>query len=275
VTLPFKKRGKTGPANAGKPATRAEIEAEWRKIKTNTQLAQRGWRAADALCLLELDAMAINTLIAAKLSANEAILKRSHPQFDQWPVDAQMGIHSMAWSMGPSFGFPNFRAACNRWDFAAAAKECAINAPGDAAVAKRNAADAAMFRNADAVMYGEVSGQYGRQSLYYPRVLPPAPDWAGKTAAYAFGCMGLPMSQAAAQLARVADAGGKMFGLPTAPGPLKKKFFSTAYLSNAEFYQLALNVKSYAPSYTPKMVVDFIGAARLEIRQFPNRYVIR
>ena len=26
VTLPFKKRGKTGPANAGKPATRAEIE---------------------------------------------------------------------------------------------------------------------------------------------------------------------------------------------------------------------------------------------------------
>jgi len=177
--LPFRKRNKKGVANPGTPATRAEIEAEWKLIKSKPELAKKGHRACDPLCTLELDAAAIDRLIAAKLSSNESFLKHQpwFKDFDRWPADAQMGLLSMAWAMGPGFGakWPRFRSACQRQDFAdtkdSAAENCKMSEAGNPGVIPRNRADKKLFENAAAVIAGEADHIYMRSILYYPTVL--------------------------------------------------------------------------------------------------------
>jgi hypothetical protein len=179
VGLPFRRRKKPGVANPGTPATRAEIEAEWRLIKSKPELARKGHRACDPLCSLELDATAIDRLITAKLNNNETFLKHQKwfRDFDSWPADAQMGLLSMAWAMGPGFGatWPHFRAACERMDFAgtkdSAAENCKMKEAGNPGVVPRNRADKRLFENAAAVLAGEADSFYTRPVLYYPTVL--------------------------------------------------------------------------------------------------------
>jgi GH24 family phage-related lysozyme (muramidase) len=180
LDLPFSKRNKKGIANPGSFATRAEIATEWNLIKNDKSLAKKGHRACDPLCTLELNDVAIDQLITAKLASNEAFLKRQQPwfkDFDSWPADAQMGLLSMAWAMGPGFGssWPRFRAACQSINFAdnadSAAENCKMQEGGNPGVIPRNRANKRLFQNADAVLAGESDGFYIRPALYYPVVL--------------------------------------------------------------------------------------------------------
>ena len=175
VGLPFRKRRLPGAANPGTLATRQEIEAEWRLIKGKPELAHKGHRACDPLCKLELDAAAIDNLIRTKLQHNENFLKRQIPfrDYEDWPADAQMGLHSMAWAMGPGFasGWPTFSAACQRLDFDAAAENCRMREAGNPGVVPRNRANKILFSNAGAVLAGETDGFYQRPVLYYPTIL--------------------------------------------------------------------------------------------------------
>lgn len=145
--LPFRFRNEPNLA-----ATTEEIEAEWRCIKANTALARAGHKACEPLTQLALDEVAIDALIATKLAENEAILKESEffQGFDSWPADAQLGLLSMAWALGPNGPkrFQKFAEACRNLDFVRAADNCAINAKGNPGIVPRNLANRTLFETA-------------------------------------------------------------------------------------------------------------------------------
>lgn len=164
MVLPF--RFKIG----GAPASQEQIAAEWRKLKNDAALAQKGCRACAAITELELGQDAIGRLVAQRLARNEEILKRQPPfhEFDTWPADAQMGLLSMAWAMGAGgfAGFPRFSGACRSRNFRAAAVESKLREAGNPGLAPRNRADFVLFSNAAAVCAPGSSKEPA--TLYYP-----------------------------------------------------------------------------------------------------------
>jgi len=174
-TLPFRFKNKPGINAPGSPATRDQIVAEWQTIKNNLSLATRGYTACEPITQLELSDDAIDSLILDRLTQNESFLKRqqSFQGFETWPADAQLGLLSMAWAMGPAGpgGFPHFRGACQNLDFSTAAAECKMNEAGNPGLIPRNQANVTLFSNAAIVLAGEAQGKFQRSNLYYPRAL--------------------------------------------------------------------------------------------------------
>jgi len=168
VQLPFRLR-----ANPVVAASAEQIAEEWRRIKSSPELAKAGYRASEPLTQLMLDDAGIDALIAQRLAGNEAILNKypSFREFDSWPADAQLGLLSMAWALGPGgpAAFPHFAAACGNQDFTGAAANCAINENGNPGVAPRNRANRTLFRNAAAVLTG--GNSYDPAALHFPAVL--------------------------------------------------------------------------------------------------------
>ena len=173
--LPFRFKNKPGIATPGRFATRDEIIAEWNNLKGDQSLAKKGHRACAPITNLELDDDAINDLIGARLSQNETYLKRQKAflNFDSWPADAQLGLLSMAWAMGPGGPpkFRNFSAACEQQDFDTAAEQCKMSEAGNPGVVPRNRANRSLFQNAAAVIAGESDFGFQRSMLYYPQIL--------------------------------------------------------------------------------------------------------
>jgi len=173
VGLPFVHKA------TGAPASSEAIGAEWDALKANcAELGRKGHRACEAITHLRLTEAAIDELVLAKVRANETVLRSSFPDFDSYPADAQLGLHSMAWALGPAFasGWPNFSAAVRAVDFEAAAANCRMNETGNAGLAPRNDANQIMFRNAAAV----VADRSDPDVLHYPSAIvasaPSAPD---------------------------------------------------------------------------------------------------
>jgi len=156
----------------GAVAAQAQISDEWHRIKGDPALATKGYKACEPITQLRLDDTAVNALIAGRLAENEALLKKmpAFAQFDTWPADAQLGLLSMAWALGPGgpSTFPHFSAACQKPDFATAAEECTISEQGNPGVAPRNQANRILFRNA--AVSGAGAG-YDPSRLYYPSSL--------------------------------------------------------------------------------------------------------
>jgi len=177
-TLPFRFKNKPGISAPGSPATPDQIAAEWQTIKNDLSLATRGFKACEPLTQLELSDDAMDALIIDRLTKNESFLKRQQwfQNFETWPADAQLGLLSMSWAMGPGGpgAFPQFRAACQNLDFNTAATECKMNEAGNPGLVPRNQANVTLFSNAAVVLAGESQGGFERATLYYPRVLTPA-----------------------------------------------------------------------------------------------------
>jgi GH24 family phage-related lysozyme (muramidase) len=171
TALPFRFKNKPGIATTGAPASKAQIAAEWQKLKNNRNLAHAGHCACEPITDLELDDDAVNTLIAQRLTANETFLKRQQPfkQFDLWPGDAQMALLSMAWAMGPAgaLNFHKFCASCEKLDFAAAALQCKMNEAGNPGVIPRNRANSTLLSNAAVVLAAGLQCS----TLFYPKLL--------------------------------------------------------------------------------------------------------
>jgi GH24 family phage-related lysozyme (muramidase) len=172
--LPFCFKNAPGMEAAGSPATADQIAEEWRTLKNNPNLAVEGHLACEPITKLELSDAAIERLILDRLTRNENILRGRtwFQDFDRWPADAQLGLLSMAWAMGPGgpCEFPRFRAACRAQDFKTAASECRMNEAGNPGLAPRNKANFTLFSNAGVVAGGETGG-FRRAVLYYPRDL--------------------------------------------------------------------------------------------------------
>jgi hypothetical protein len=138
----------------GSLASQNEVRAAWNLVKSRVDLAPKYGTAFAGLTNLRLDKDGIEQLIARKLRQNEDYLRRRFAGYDRWPADAQLGLHSMAWAMGPGFHFPAFDAAVNREppDFDAAARASHMNAAGNAGLVPRNTANFALFTNAARVL---------------------------------------------------------------------------------------------------------------------------
>jgi hypothetical protein len=141
----------------GSPASMDEIMGEWALVKRHTELAHEGAGAARAYCTLHLDEAGITNLVDDKLTAMATALAKRFPLAD-WPADAQLGLCSMAWAMGPGFQFPKFQAAAVRGDFLEASTECDINAAHNPGVVPRNAANRMLFQNAAKVVSQGLDG---------------------------------------------------------------------------------------------------------------------
>jgi GH24 family phage-related lysozyme (muramidase) len=175
LELPFQWKDKPGITTPGDLATPGQIVEEWNRLKNDVSLAQKGHRACEPITNLELHDEALNALIERRLAGNEKFLKRQKAflEFENWPADAQLGLLSMAWAMGPGgpVNFRKFSAACERLDFVNAALECKMNEVGNPGLVPRNRANRMLFENAAAVLAGESSGAFQRAILYYPRAL--------------------------------------------------------------------------------------------------------
>ena len=173
--LPFRFKNRPGIAAPGSAATADQIAAEWQALKNDPSLKTRGYKACEPITQLELSDDAIDSLIIDRLTKNESFLKRQpwFQDFDIWPADAQLGLLSMAWAMGPAGpgNFPSFRAACQRLDFNTAAAQCKMNEAGNPGVVPRNQANFTLFSNAATVVAGAAQGGLQRSNLYYPQVL--------------------------------------------------------------------------------------------------------
>ncbi len=136
----------------GSPASQDEIRAEWNTLKSQPNLAQQGYQACAPLTNLMLTDDSIAQLVTAKMNQFATTLKQTSEfsTMDSWPADAQLGLLSMAWAMGPAFGpsWPHFRAACTASDWASAAANCQMNEAGNPGLKPRNAADVLLFNNA-------------------------------------------------------------------------------------------------------------------------------
>ncbi|MEN3308752.1 MAG: hypothetical protein V7603_4954 [Micromonosporaceae bacterium] len=143
------------------------IDQDWTAVKTRQDLAARGAGAFASITQLKLDDGHIDDLVRQKADEFEATLKRSaeFAGFDDMPADAQLGLLSMAWAMGPAFApkFPRFASACQDGRWGDAADQCHIAGPG---LGRRNDADRMLFLNAAQVAadggdYAELVYQVG------------------------------------------------------------------------------------------------------------------
>lgn len=130
----------------GTAAARAEIVAEWTKVKGATSMARLGGGAFARLTTLCLTSASIDQLVVGKLSQIETAVRSGFGEWDSFPASAQLAILDMAWNMGSAFGFPHFRLAVNAGNWLAAGAECKIV---DAS-ADRNDAHVALFKAAAA-----------------------------------------------------------------------------------------------------------------------------
>ena len=173
--LPFCFKNRTGIAAPGSPGTPDQIAEEWQTLKNNPTLMAKGYKACEPITQLELNDAAIDSLILERLTKNESFLKRQQwfVNFNAWPADAQLALLSMAWAMGPGGPgqFSNFRAACQKLDFNAAAAECKMNEASNPGLVPRNRANFTLFSNAAIVVAGVARGGLQPATLYYPRVL--------------------------------------------------------------------------------------------------------
>lgn len=151
----------------GTPAARAEILAEWKRVKEDRNAARLGHRYAARITTLRLRDEDVTGLVLSKLDQNDEHLLRRFPDWETWPADAQLGTHSMAWALGPGFAFPKMVAALRRRDFVGAAVECTISEEGNPGVKPRNVANRLLFRNAARV----VSQGLNPSLIYWPNDL--------------------------------------------------------------------------------------------------------
>lgn len=129
------------------------ISAEWEKVKSTLALAHQGAQSAKTLTTLHLSDAGVNSLVDGALLRTKDILLtfQAFEAFPSWPADAQLGILSMAWAMGPGFGshFPLFSQAMAAGEFDTAAGNCDIDTMGGKApLVRRNLLNKRAFQAA-------------------------------------------------------------------------------------------------------------------------------
>lgn len=127
----------------GAPASRAELEAEWRGIKSLPQLAKWGARAAKQFTRLHLSEDGVRQVVLAKLTSMYDHLVSQYPLFDAWPDDAQLATLLMAWACGEWFGvseFPSLAVSLRAQDWKAASDRSHVDDRFNAGLVPRNAA---------------------------------------------------------------------------------------------------------------------------------------
>jgi GH24 family phage-related lysozyme (muramidase) len=142
-----------GWLDGGAPASFDAIAAAWDTVKARTDLAPDGGNIFESVTSLRIGDDEINRIVTEKLAQNEVTLanRAEFSEFANWPADAQFGLLSMAWALGPAFHFPKFQAGVANGDWETAARECLFG-PHVGTIDKRNAMDQQCFHNATQVV---------------------------------------------------------------------------------------------------------------------------
>ena len=134
----------------GASASFDDIAAEWDSVKARTDLAPLGGgHFAPPVTSLHIEDDEIRRIVDEKLSQNEDFLTRRQEfsDFATWPADAQFGLLSMAWALGPAFRFPKFQNHVANRNWEGAAEECTFG-PHIGTIDRRNAMNQECFHNA-------------------------------------------------------------------------------------------------------------------------------
>lgn len=131
----------------GKPATDAEIRAEWALIKGSPSLATRGAGAARSLCNLRLTTDGVQQVTRDKAEAMARALLTHFPAMVAWPAQARLALLLHVWAVGTNLPktYPRMTAALRAMDWQAAQTECHISEVGNPGVAPRNRKIKALF----------------------------------------------------------------------------------------------------------------------------------
>jgi GH24 family phage-related lysozyme (muramidase) len=129
-------------------AIESEVRQQWAALK-----AQPAARLASyylPFTTIRLTPAGIQQVTLAKAAEMEIILRTYFPGYDNAPADAQLGLLSMAWALGPAFSprWPMFTAAFRKGDWATCADQCALSTAGNPGVAPRNVACRKLFEAA-------------------------------------------------------------------------------------------------------------------------------
>jgi GH24 family phage-related lysozyme (muramidase) len=149
----------------GSLASPDQVDAEWDQIKARLDQARFGGGTFKQFATLFLSDDEIDRLVFGKLDQMESVLKGREPfaGFDDFPADAQLGLLSMSWGMGPMFNFPNFQGFVEAGDWNSAATECRFQ-PDTGTITTRNDRDQQLFRNAA----GVIDQGLDRDALVWP-----------------------------------------------------------------------------------------------------------
>jgi hypothetical protein len=150
----------------GTPATTDDIRRAWEVVKNDPRAAKYGHKYTEHLAAnqIRLTPGGLENLVLDKFDANEKYLAKRFIEWDQWPADAQLGVHSMAWACGPAFRFPHLESSLRDQDFDGAALNCSISTAGNPGVIPRNVANRTLFSNASRVVEFDLDPD----RLYYP-----------------------------------------------------------------------------------------------------------
>ncbi len=165
----------------GTPATREDIVAEWTRIKhlgpdvRGRTAAELGHLYAKPYTRLRLTPVGIEQLVMSKLHSNEQMIAGIFKDWEDWPADAQLATHSMAWACGagiftPRSGdkfWPKLTAALHALDLRTAAVECFM--PEEARIGglrPRNKANRILYTNAAIAL-----NHLDPETLFYPATL--------------------------------------------------------------------------------------------------------
>lgn len=116
----------------GKLATRSEIASCWLAVKARQDMKKGGGVAYSKLKAnnLRIDGAEMTRLFFQRMDQDSKLLAERFPEYDSWPADAQLAVHSMAWAIGASWSerkWPKFTAAVRAQDWKTCAKECDIS----------------------------------------------------------------------------------------------------------------------------------------------------
>lgn len=168
----------------GEPASPTEIAAEYARVKKLRSLAKQGGFAYRPSAKLRLPEASIDHALMVTTELFWNGLKKTHPDIESWPADAQLAVMDLAWQNGPGFTavkrlgkyvWPSTRAALNAQDWNAAA--AAVPGSGD-----RHDARVRLFKNAakvakagwDREVLWDTKAPSGPSTL--PPVLPPVQE---------------------------------------------------------------------------------------------------
>lgn len=153
----------------GTKADMADVGDDWHKLHDNAQYyAKRAWHVYTKAMKCHLNDEAIDALCQRQLAANEASFRKRWPDFDAFPADAQLAIHSMGWAVGAAFyqKFPNLSACIDRQDWEGCVASCKIREEGNPGVVPRNAKNCFCFHNAAIVKASEFTADV----LHWPNL---------------------------------------------------------------------------------------------------------
>jgi hypothetical protein len=138
----------------GSVADQAQVRADWHLLKDNAgHYAKLHWKYARAATKVRLTEKAINDLVDKRLRANEAIIRKTFPEWESFPADAQLAMLSISWAVGAAFHikFVNLANAIHAQKWAVAVGCAKIREDNNPGVRPRNAINYLCFANAQAV----------------------------------------------------------------------------------------------------------------------------